>query len=352
MRFFRILSLLLVSLCIQDIAAVEVKGLYEVEVMAKSRSDEDRNKAIQEALAIVLGRVVAADKVTDVPVVKTAIAGASHYVRQFQYAMSAGKWQRDERARLMRVLFDEQQLMELLRSGNVGIWSEIRPETLVWLVVEQGNQRRFYDAVIMPEIENALTRAAKLKGLPTIFPMLDLDEQRRISVSEVLSNDSVTLLAASERYDVVSILAGRIVAKGNCWEAEWALHFDEKIEQWANRCTTLNGATLSGMQGVYDVLSKYYGVKPDIAETGFLTLKIKGIKTMTDMVKVTEYLASLAEVKSVNWVSVQNGYNNYKIQYEGSESTLAEQLAATSLLTPVAGTESIRHELKYQLVRD
>ncbi|WP_152555695.1 DUF2066 domain-containing protein [Methylomarinum vadi] len=352
LRGFSALLMLALLLGVGNVWAVEVKGLYETEVLAKSRSNEDRNKAIREALAVVLGRVVAADKVMETPVVKTALAGASHYVRQFQYAMISSKWQRDERSRLMRVLFDEQQLLELLRSGNVGIWSEIRPETLAWLVVERQDKLRFYEADSMPELENALTRAARIKGLPLIFPMLDLEEQQRISVSEVLSNDSTQLLAASERYDVVSVLAGRLVEKGKCWEAEWALYFDEKIEQWATPCAALSEVTLSGMQGVYDVLSKYYAVKPEIAESGFIRLKIKGVKTMTDMVRVTEFLQSVALIKSVNWVSVENGYNIYKIKYEGSDVLLAEALTAANVLAPVPGAELSRYELKYRLVRD
>lgn len=337
---------------VTDVWAAEVKGLYEVEVLAKSRSNEDRNKAIQEALRIVLGRVVAADRVMETPVVKTALAGASHYVRQFQYAMIASRWQNDERARLMRVLFDESQLLQLLRSGNVGIWSEIRPETLAWLVVERDGRRRFYDADGMPELENALSRAARRKGLPVIYPILDLQEQQRISVSEILSSDSTQLLAASERYDVVSVLAGRLVGKRTCWEAEWALYFDDKILQWASSCGSLDDVALAGMQGVYDVLSKYYGVKPEIGEPGFITLKIQGIKTMTDMVKVTEFLESLALIKEVDWVSVTDGYNIYRIKHEGSEALLTEALSSAGLLTPLSGSAGGQQELKFRLTAE
>jgi hypothetical protein len=338
-------------LLVQTSLAVEVKGLYEIEVMAKSRSQEDRNAATQKALKVVLGRVLAADDVLQTPVVKTAIAGASHYVRQFQFSMSSGGKQADERARLLRVLFDEQQLLGLLRSSHVGIWGEIRPETLVWLVVEKQGDRQFYSADTMHEVENALARAVQMKGLPIFFPMLDLEEQRKISVNDVLSADSRHLLEVSERYDVVSVMAGRLVYKGRCWRAEWALYFDNQIKQWVSPCSSLNDVVLIGMQGTYDVLSKYYGVKPEMPQSDFATLKVKGIKGMTEMIRVTDYLESLSMIKSVSWISVEGGYNVYKINYTGSVTVLTEELVAADILTPVPGNGFSKYELKYRLVK-
>ncbi len=351
---FKLLNRLLfigLLLFVHTSLAVEVKGLYEIEVLAKSRSQEDRNNAIQEALKVVLGRIVVADNVLQTAVVKTAVAAAPHYVRQFQFSMTPDGRQTDEQARLLRVLFDEQQLLSLLRSSNVGIWGEIRPETLVWLVVDGQEGRQFYNADNMPVVENALIKAANLKGLPVIFPILDLEEQQKISVNEVLSADSRHLLDMSKRYDVVSVMAGRLVNKGHCWQAEWALYFDDRIKQWSSSCNPLNGVVVNGMQGTYDVLSKYYGVKPDIQEKGFTIVKISGIKGMTEMTRVTGYLQSLPMIKSVNWVSVEDGYTVYRINYAGSEAVLAEGLIAAGMLTPVMGNEYNQNELKYRLLQ-
>lgn len=265
MRFLCNSLFFIMLLFVQNVGSTEVKDLYEIEVLAKSRSNEDRNEAFQLALTQVFGRVLVADDMTKIPRVNSAIIGAANYVRQFQYSMSAKGRYNIETSRMMRVLFDEQQLLTLLRDSEVGIWSEIRPETLVWLVVEENEQSQFYTPDKWPELEMALNRAANLKGLPVLYPLLDMEEQQKITVSEVLSTDSTRLLAVSERYDVVSVLAGRVTKKEDCWEAEWGLHFDEKISQWtSSACGELNKVALDGMQGVYDVLSRYYAVKPEL----------------------------------------------------------------------------------------
>jgi hypothetical protein len=259
MRYWVLVFGLLLSMRLQ---AVEVAGLYEIEIIANSQSADDRAQAIKQALYAVLSRVLVADDISKIPVVQEMLASAQHYVKQFQFSLIAADEYSDSDARLIRVQFDEDQMLEVLRNSQVGIWSEIRPETLLWLVVDEGGSRQFYNADAMPEIESALALASKVKGVPIIYPMQDLEEQQRISVGEVLGVDSRNLLAASARYEVTSIMAGRILKKGGCWQGEWAFYFDGKIKQWNSACQPLKATVLAGVQGAYDVLSNYYGIKP------------------------------------------------------------------------------------------
>ncbi len=189
----------------QTLGAVEVENLYEAEVLAKSRATNDRNQAIRQALQQVLDRIVIArDK--NQPSIQTALAAAPYYVREFQFSLATNNKQNQQQSRLLRVRFDETLLQSLFKSGNTGLWNEIRPETLLWLVVEKNGQRQFFNAESMPEAEFALSKAARLKGIPVIFPLLDMEEQRFLTPNDVLSADPKLLLDVSSRYDVVSVL--------------------------------------------------------------------------------------------------------------------------------------------------
>lgn len=254
--------LVLVLLPVNVLQAVEVKGLFEIELIANSESAADREQAVKQALYGVLSRVLVSDDISKLPAVQQVLQGAQYYVKQFQYSLIPADAYSDSDARLIRVAFDQDQLLEVMRTSQVGIWSEIRPETLVWLVVEEDGKRQLYTPDTLPDFESAFSLASKVKGVPAIFPILDLEEQQRISVSEVLSADSRSLLAASARYEVPAVMAGRLVRKGRCWQGEWAFYFDNKIEQWANECLPLKAAAMEGMQGAYRILSNYYGVKP------------------------------------------------------------------------------------------
>lgn len=257
-----LLAFLLAFLPFNALMALEVKGLYEIELIANSQSAADREQAIKQALYGVLSRVLVSEDISKIPAVQEVLNGEQHYVKQFQYSLIAADEYSDSDARLIRVEFDEDQLLEAMRKGQVGIWSEIRPQTLVWLVVDTDGSRQFFNPDAMPDIESALALASKVKGVPLIFPMLDLEEQQRISVSEVLSADSRNLLNVSARYEVPAVMAGRVVRKEQCWQGEWAFYFDGKIKQWNSDCLPLKATMLEGIQGAYTVLSHYYGVKP------------------------------------------------------------------------------------------
>jgi len=247
---------------VQIAHADEVKGLFEIELIANSQSATDREQAIKQALYGVLNRVLVAEDISKIPAVQQALQVAQSYVKQFQYSLIAADEYSQSDARLIRVEFDQEPLMELMRQSQVGIWSEIRPRTLVWLVVDEDGKRQFYNPDDLPDFETALDLASKVKGVPVIFPMLDLEEQQRISVSEVLGADSKNLLNISARYDVPAVMAAIVARKGECWQGEWAFYFDGKIKQWNSNCLSLKATMLEGMQGAYNVLSNYYGVKP------------------------------------------------------------------------------------------
>lgn len=349
MCFFRLLIIGLLTLS-QNVFAVAVEDLFEVEVIAKSQSREDRNTAIKEAMTIVLGRVMAGENIFQDPVVQSALADAPRYVRQYQYAlvpMAAGA---ADSSRLMRVLFDETALLGLMKASKLGIWNEIRPEMLVWLVVEQRGRRRLYRQGLYPEMDKALFAAAKRKGLPLLLPLMDLQDQQAITVKAVLSAHSEQLLKASERYDTPAVLAGRVVRRKGCWLADWRLYFDQKINQWSSPCCTLFEVMLSGMQGAYDKLSAFYAVKVGVLEQGEVTLKIMGIKGIDDMTLLTDYLEGLSGIKAVSWLRVEAGGNYFAVEYLGDRQEILDMLALGRVLEPLNAGEQGADVIEYRLL--
>lgn len=262
MRFWLLIFCWLFSL---PVPAVEVPNLFEIELVARSESTEDRNQAIKQALFVVLDRILVSDDISKIPIVQEMLASADHFVKQSQYSLLPAEEYADTDARMFRVQFDEDQILEILRKSQVGIWSEIRPETLLWLVVDEDNNRQFYNPDSMPDFESALWRASKVKGIPLIYPLLDIEEQQKISVKDVLGTDSRKLREASARYDVSAVMTGRVLKKGECWQGEWAFYFDGKIKQWNSGCQPLKSTISAGIRGAYDVLSNYYGIKPENA---------------------------------------------------------------------------------------
>jgi uncharacterized protein len=330
--------------------AAVLNGLYETEIIAQSQSQEDRNTAFKAALTAVLQRILVVEGSAQQSAVAAILSHAPQYVRQYQYALQESGFGANKHARLMRVLFDEHALLAALKPSSIKIWGPTRPETLLWLVVEDNGRRSFFKAEIMPELASAISAIAKQTGLPLLFPLLDMDEQRLISVSDVLSAYPQRLLSISGRYDVVSILAGRIVKRQNCWESDWAFYFGQRIEQWTQSCASLNHALATGMQGAYTHLAGHYATKSDTLQAGIMTLRISGVGEGQDMKRISDYLNSLAMVKSVFWLGTEGGLHDYRVRFEGDSQTLEEMLGLGRVLSPQDSSHAQRDKLRFQLL--
>lgn len=345
----RALWVCLIIVC-QTGHSIEVERLYEAEVVAKSELEQDRVAAIKEALTVVLTRILASNDILLDETVKAVLADAIYYVDEYQYALVPSDVKVTSSARLMRVLFDETLLVDVFRQSAVGVWNEIRPRTLVWLVVEEEGKQHFFDPLSMPDVDAVLDRAAGRKRLPTLYPIQDLKEKQSLSISDVLSAYSKHLLKVSQRYDVVSTLAGKLLKTAGCWKVEWTFYFDGKIEQWGSQCGSIENAALNGFQGVYDRLSKYYAVKSEVKRVGSVVLKVANINGSNDLTRVSDYLDSLPMIKTATWANEEDEYNVYRVFYQGRRKLLNDKLARDHVLRVERFSLLNGDEVKYKLL--
>ncbi|NOR70947.1 MAG: hypothetical protein GQ532_14835, partial [Methylomarinum sp.] len=63
-----------------------------------------------------------------------------------------------------------------------------------------------------------------------------------------------------------------------------------------------------------------------------------------------DYIESLAMVKTVAWVNVEDGYNIYRIFYQGERVALNKALVEDRMLRTEGLSEQSRAQDKYKLV--
>ncbi|GAW85634.1 hypothetical protein bplSymb_SCF01002P005 [Bathymodiolus platifrons methanotrophic gill symbiont] len=151
--------------------------------------------------------------------------------------------------------------MDVLNSSGLAVWDVNRAKILLWLVIEQKGKQAFLDIDRNAKVEKAIQDAAMAKGIPLLLPLMDLEEKQAISVIDILAAKPDKILEASSRYDVATILSGKLVKKRTCWSSEWALHFNNKIERWTVSCTDLKTNLNNALQGVYEYLSVFYALR-------------------------------------------------------------------------------------------
>ena len=120
--------------------AVEVKGLYEVQVPVFTQAREERNEAIQRAFVEMLVRISGRGSISTVPGLAERIPQANRYVQQYRYrkinptpAQPAAPAD-PVPTQTLWLRFDESGVNKLLRQFGLPVWGTTRPATLVWVV--------------------------------------------------------------------------------------------------------------------------------------------------------------------------------------------------------------------------
>lgn len=342
---FLLVSLLFTT---QYVVAVEMKGLFETEVVVASQAREDRNIALREALIIVLSRVAAGKELMVDPAVKNALNNAASYVDQYQYALIAGGTG-THKSRKMRVSFNESALMDLMRRSGLAVWNEVRDEVLLWIVIEQNRRQVLLDTEQDTDFNHALQQAARLKGIPILLPLMDLEEKQAVAVEDIVSAYPEKLLAASSRYDVAAILSAKVVQQGKCWRSEWTLNFNNKIEQWRVPCEQLEANLSTAFEGVYDHLAAYYAVKPGLIGAGNIRLKISGVNNKKAEAGLKSYLQQLPMVKSVKRVEHKQSRYVVQLKITGTKADLQKYIVLGRELRE-KGLDMHDNSLLYELI--
>lgn len=261
---------LLIGLCgvleSQLALSLEVQGLYEVDLVVKSQNADDRLFGLKQAFYSVLNRVVVSENIARQPVIQEMLKNPTPYIKQFQYAdldkQGDENLDRVEGPRRMQVEFDEEQILKTLQTSQLALWDENRPATLLWIVVSDEGERQFYNPEIMTNIEAELNLASRVKGLPFIYPLLDIDEQQRVSVDNINKLDQKIMVELSQRYEAISTAVVNFIHRDNCWQTSWTLYFDGRKTEWSGMCQPMRLSLLADVERLYQVLSSFYGVKP------------------------------------------------------------------------------------------
>jgi len=205
--------------------AVEVRGLYEAVVSVPDKSEQEQKIALQSALRQVLGKVAGKQDWENLPVVAEALEHPERYLEQFRYRkeIAPGEEPSSQHRRLLQARFDPGAIDELLRSADLSRWGHARPSMLIWLAVRDGGDNVLLgDNGERPGLSKALAEGAAERGIPILFPLLDLNDLSRIEEADVWNRDWGRILAASERYASDTLLIGQLTAlSATRWRARW-----------------------------------------------------------------------------------------------------------------------------------
>lgn len=323
------ITLLMVS---QIATAVEIGQLDQATVTVDSRSHHARNQALQQALFNVLLLNSGAKALQDNPQIQSVLKDASSMVVQYDYDQTSEGLQ-------LNVTFDHDKLIRLLRDTNLPVWGKQRPLTLVWLASDSDGERHLVSDESTAAEHQAFIKASKSRGIPLMFPLLDLDDLMAVNVNDVRGQFTNTVAKASRRYaaDYFAMVSFDNVGGNNADEQK--VHYQAAlyaqsadVNPYAPALVSRTGEADSREDAIDAImlsLSDYFVQQyaaTDSGQANAADIEFSNVAHMRQLVDIEAFFRQLTAVKHFNIKSIRGNHVIYQLQLFGSRDDLSNVL--------------------------
>ena len=307
-----IVFLFCAALLAPDVYAIKVSGLYQTALPVNDESSASRSAALKRALTQVLIKLTGDRNIAAQPGVNEITKYPGNYVQQFRYRYPADSANPGNRTLELWVQFDEAVLTNAMREYGIPIWGKERPAILVWLADETNAGRGLVSFEESPEYLSIIDKAASVRGVSLLFPLLDLKDTAGLSVSDIWGGFKQPVLSASRRYRADVVLTGKISrVLSALWESQWTAYFDDRSIEWSSRGESVDVVLTEGIDELVDRLATVY-VKPESTRSEIIELLVSGVNTIDDYARALSYLGA---IQSVSAVKVRHVFSN-KVLFE------------------------------------
>jgi hypothetical protein len=336
--------------------AMELGSLYDAEVDVQRRDTGERQVAFKRALAIVLGRMTGQRDVGSAPGASALLGKAPRYVEQYGYLEGDAGSQ----AYRLRVRFDAQALEQALIDAGLPVWGRQRPAVLVWLAVKRPDTRYIVAEGGAEPVRGAMEGVAQLRGVPLMFPLLDLQDRRGLSEADILGGFDEPVRQASERYRPDAVLIGR--AKGfsdGFWRIDWRLYLGDQGLDWTTEGDALMAAAAEGIQHLATLLGERLAIRERAQQADGVALSVDGVNELEDYARLDAYLGGLDQIGAYHPYRIEAGRITYWLRLKGHARDLehlislgdtleraAPQPGQAEVMADVAGTSTLRYRLR------
>ena len=348
-RFTLLITLL--ALPLSSLQAAAVTGLYEAEVPVADQSQESYQDGLTRALKAVLVKLTGERDVQGRQVTAYLLDNPQLYVQQYKYRNKA-KQKADqltlEKELFLWVQFNEPALKNVFRDYQVPLWGNVRPNTLVWVLVEENGERRYVTLEEEEAYTSVFENSAQKRGIPLSYPLLDEEDRVMVEKADIWGGFSEPVKRASQRYSPNAILMGSVYQiSARMWEARWMAIVDDRPISWTQSAENPELVLAEGIDKLADILADRYVQATGGLQDTRIEVTVDNVYKYDEHARVLKYFRSLSNVSDVNIKSLKTGSVTFSINTAGSdEQGLRQTIQLGNTLEPVAGNTN-----HYRLIR-
>lgn len=252
-------------------------------------------------------------------------------LKQIQPMLSQYGYQKYQGTEYFFALFDKPKINKALRDMQQPVWGDTRPGTLIWLI--ENNKLLSDHAINRPNdtsISLPVQKNQYRRGIRLQFPLMDLDDNLALSVSDVRGRFYEPIANASSRYGLNHFVVAELKAlDSGKWTLSWELVTADKPFK---KNIILVSETLSGTKSVVmskmvNAIADYYAGKYAIVDNDgekfIQTVHINGIDSLAKLYELkrvmNNFLAAVSfkiidtegELITID-VKIRGGFNHFK----------------------------------------
>lgn len=332
----RSIFILLISISL-PLFASQFDNPYQGSIIVEQQSE---NVLKQLALKQVLVKVSGNMQIAELPESKLLLKKAQSLLSQFGY-----KAVKD--ARVFSAVFDKRKINQALKDMQQPIWGETRPTTLIWLVKDGGDSGRelVSDNMVNTsrdlELSSVLQNQQRSRGITLQFPLMDLEDNLALSMSDIAGRFYDPIATASVRYDVTHfIVASLKQSSAEKWSLDWQL---VKYSQHNKHNEVLLSDHINGQKSllisamvnqIADYYASRYAILENQGEKFTQTIYVNGINSLAKLTELNTLLANLLAISSFQFVAVEGQQVTVKIIINGGLNSFNNSLAEQVNLRP------------------
>lgn len=317
------------------LAKAERVDPFLVTVEVGDRSAAAQRLALRQALGDVLvglsGRALLVNEFKR----RSRLPFRDQLVQQFRY-LEAAAVEGSPPGLLLEVRFNSKMVGQLADQLGLPKWPLERGVTLMWVALDSGTHRELLGMVAEhQQITEAALRVAAKRKLPLLLPLLDLDDLRQVSFSDVWGGFAEQVSAASERYAAQYLLLGRVYRTRGGWGGQWQVRDGQWVDRWAVEGNDEKAVIAAAIEHAVEWLAGRYSMFASTEIDQVLVMRLEGISDLRDYARALRYLVGLSVIQTVAPLRVTPNTLELSIESTAGIEAIRQALAIEQVLAPV-----------------
>jgi len=334
-----------------SVKAVEVKDLYLVKWPVAEQSITARWKASLAGFKEVLVRKSGSRGILDSYEVQQAYRKVStDYLQRFEYSDQNSS--NSQHPYIISLYFEPRLIDGLIKDAKMPLWGANRPVTILWIAVEENFKRRILTDTVAPskplkkqaaksissktdvtaDLTGSIHKNAVRRGLPVISPLMDLEDELVVSISDIWGRFPSTILQASERYSADSVLVGRVKKDGEQWTGDFTYINQSTQSSYQVFADESSEVIAKMMDKLAELLCSKYCVLEESGEKNQVVMNVSGVNNFKNFKLLENYLGDLSGVKSASAVKINQQSVSFELVLLGQVESVIEDIRLSQKL--------------------